>query len=308
MTPKSGKAWLAKSMKDQAEKMVMGVLREVDFTLCMCGHKKKSHSEVYKELGEGKVPYPFYWSGLTTGGLDGDDSFLNIVTLDGITASLFQELTDRTHHKIHTKDRKKHNPENPAMPSRYVVQRVLRCENSRTWRQFGTRRAMQLQNIELADVKKYDVHSSTAWTDLARKVGSTESFCNEWYLFHGTSPQAAVNICKNNFKIKFAGGHTGTLYGRGIYFTESITKADEYASPNAEGEYAALMCRVLGGNVRYTDQVSPNAEDLVQSCIKGPYDSVLGDRKKCRGTYREFVVFDTEDMYAEYVIIYKREY
>ena len=55
----------------------------------------------------------------------------------------------------------------------------------------------------------------------------------------------------------------------------------------------------------------------MHSCIEGPYDSVCGDREKTRGTYRraiqvsmqdcsrlplmrEFVLFDSEDVYVEY--------
>ena len=70
---------------------------------------------------------------------------------------------------------------------------------------------------------------------------------------------------------------TGTLYGRGTYFAESITKADEQhgqfqswgnAWPSAaeqckpryakaaDGEYAMLLVRALGGRVRYCN--SPN--------------------------------------------------
>lgn len=44
------------------------------------------------------------------------------------------------------------------------------------------------------------------------------------------------------------------------------------------------------------------------SCIEGSFDSVLGDREKCRGTYKEFVLFDSEDVYPEYVIEYQRVY
>lgn len=105
-----------------------------------------------------------------------------------------------------------------------------------------------------------------------------------------------------------AGSSTGTLYGKGLYFAESITKADEYAKPNSEGRYAVLLCRVIGGNVNYTDEVTPDPEALVHSCIEGEYDSVCGDREKTRGTYREFVLFDSEDVYVEYVIEYKRKY
>merc|ERR1712224_216224 len=90
-------------------------------------------------------------------------------------------------------------------------------------------------------------------------------------------------------KMILAGSSTGTLYGRGTYLAESITKADEYAKPNDKGEYAVLLVRALGGNVRYIDAPEPDAEELVVSCVEGPYDCVLGDREKCKGTFREFI-------------------
>ena len=34
----------------------------------------------------------------------------------------------------------------------------------------------------------------------------------------------------------------------------------------------------------------------------------LGDRKKVRGTYREFVVFDDDQVLPEYMLLYKRGY
>eukprot|EP00929_Paragymnodinium_shiwhaense_P057699 TRINITY_DN28888_c0_g1_i2.p1 TRINITY_DN28888_c0_g1~~TRINITY_DN28888_c0_g1_i2.p1 ORF type:complete len:119 (+),score=20.95 TRINITY_DN28888_c0_g1_i2:307-663(+) len=89
---------------------------------------------------------------------------------------------------------------------------------------------------------------------------------------------------------------------------QSITKADEYAKANTAGNYAVLLCRVLGGKVLYTDEVSPNPEDLVHQCVEGPYDSVLGDRERIRGTFREFVLFDSEDVYPEYIVEYQRDY
>ena len=36
------------------------------------------------------------------------------------------------------------------------------------------------------------------------------------------------------------------------------------------------------------------------------YDSLLGDREKARGTFREFVVYDKDQIYPEYAIIYRR--
>merc|ERR1719389_153326 len=108
------------------------------------------------------------------------------------------------------------------------------------------------------------------------KIAGLAHECNEWYLLHGTNPAAAKDICRTDFTIRTAGSNTGTLYGRGLYFADSITKADEYAKPDANGNYAVLLCRVIGGNVLYTADPSPDPESLVYQCIEGPYDSVLG--------------------------------
>ena len=36
------------------------------------------------------------------------------------------------------------------------------------------------------------------------------------------------------------------------------------------------------------------------------YHSILGDRIKARGTFREFVIFDDDQIYVEYVVFYRR--
>merc|ERR1712094_158231 len=43
-----------------------------------------------------------------------------------------------------------------------------------------------------------------------------------------------------------------------------------------------------------------------EACLRGKFHSVLGDRRKCRGTFREFVVFDEDQVYANYILAYTR--
>merc|ERR1712183_796781 len=108
------------------------------------------------------------------------------------------------------------------------------------------------------------------------------SYCNEWLLFHGTSRQAAESILSGagDFVISLAGSATGTLYGKGIYFAESITKADEYAKLD-DGLCCVLVCRVVGGHVLYNDEVTPDPDLLQRKATSGEYHTVLGDREKC---------------------------
>ena len=55
----------------------------------------------------------------------------------------------------------------------------------------------------------------------------------------------------------------------------------------------------MGGEVACLEQgdaVKPDAEALVRGIQQGLHDSILGDREKARGTYREFIVFDNNQV------------
>ena len=67
-----------------------------------------------------------------------------------------------------------------------------------------------------------------------------------------------------------------------------------------------LLCRAMCGKVNYTAETYPNVDGLVASCTKGGFNSVMGDREKCRGTFREFIVYDNDQVYPEYIVYYKR--
>merc|ERR1712187_554211 len=135
---------------------------------------------------------------------------------------------------------------------------------------------------------------------------------NEFLMFHGTNPTAAASICENDFQLDRAGSNAGTLYGRGLYFGERSTKADEYAGDDNvgvyRGLYAMLLCRVVCGRCKYTEEVRPNLDDLLRDVGKeGPYHSVIGDREKARGTFREFIIYDKNQVYPQFVVIYRRK-
>jgi len=139
---------------------------------------------------------------------------------------------------------------------------------------------------------------------------------NEVYLFHGTSIEAAKAISKTGFKISLAGTAAGTAFGKGAYFAERSTKSDEYAKVATEGllgrqllggtHYAMLLCRVCLGNIYRIVDFDTSAERHVLGS-GGRYHSLLGDREASSShTYREFIVYDAEQVYPEYAIFYKR--
>mmetsp|Transcript_90785 Transcript_90785/g.228314 ORF Transcript_90785/g.228314 Transcript_90785/m.228314 type:complete len:314 (-) Transcript_90785:35-976(-) len=133
-----------------------------------------------------------------------------------------------------------------------------------------------------------------------------ETAANEVWLFHGTKSFAAEAIVSNDFRVDLAGSSAGSLYGRGIYLAENCTKADEYSYPDRGGLYTMLVCRTTLGKVHYNAERLPDPRRCEDACCKGDCHSVLGDRKACRGTFREFCVFDEDQVYPNYVVTYKR--
>merc|ERR1719195_2102446 len=94
------------------------------------------------------------------------------------------------------------------------------------------KRIMIRNSIMVAESRpEFEQYLTKTSIDLTEHCGiePVDTDLNEWYLWHGTSIQGAEAICKIDFKQRLAGSATGTLYGKGTYFAESITKADEYA-------------------------------------------------------------------------------
>jgi len=88
---------------------------------------------------------------------------------------------------------------------------------------------------------------------------------------------------------------------------ESSTKADEYAQHEQGGYYdnifAMVLCRTCLGKYYYTTERQPDAVNKVKS---GEFDSVFGDRAASVKTFREMVVYDPDQVYPEYIVLYSR--
>ena len=154
-----------------------------------------------------------------------------------------------------------------------------------------------IDNLKTSSIETTQLHSE-----------GSDPETNTVWLFHGTNDEAAELITRGDFLVDKAGSNAGTLYGRGIYMAESCSKSDEYSKENADGLRCMLICRAVLGNVLYSDEVAPNVDSLVRQCLHGNYHSLLGDREKCRGTFREFIVYDDDQVYPELVVWYQRLY
>lgn len=232
--------------------------------------------------------------------------FNELVPVSGHVLASLQQLLNRTYSKTWTRDRKKHQPSD-QVPKGFQVTAAFRNEQLQSWTRYVSRRHSMIADCEQTPNVQYTDVQSNAWQSLAPAgTGQLAQQCNEWYLFHGANDHVARSICSTDFHIDMAGQHTGTLYGKGAYLAESITKADEYTQPNGHGDYTVILCRTLGGRVCYNSEVTPDPEKMTRACTDGPYGCVLGDRAKCRGTFREFVFFESDHVYPEYIIHYKR--
>ena len=56
----------------------------------------------------------------------------------------------------------------------------------------------------------------------------------------------------------------------------------------------------------YSAEDVPDGQGLRSQVLHGFYDSVLGDREKVRGTFKEYVVYDADHVYPAYEIRYRR--
>ncbi|CAK9077284.1 Beta-catenin-like protein 1 (Nuclear-associated protein) (NAP) [Durusdinium trenchii] len=241
----------------------------------------------------------------------------------------FQELVTFTYRDIPTQDRLcptgKHDKTrggcpcvqpggDPGLPTDFQVKRVIRVEDSEMFTRYIVRRdKIRQERIEKRG-EKCEVPDPPFFTrEWMNKHSSDGVLCdlddelNEVYLWHGTQVRVGLQIAQEDFNLTFAGSGAGTMYGKGLYFTESATKADEYAKDEPGGHYdnvrALLLCRVCVGKFHYTQDREPKAIDKYTA---GESDSTLGDRAKSVNTYREIVVYDADQVYPEYLVIYER--
>lgn len=240
----------------------------------------------------------------------------------------FQDLVSKTYQDIVTQDRLCPNGTHdktrggcpcvqvggdPGLPSDFQVMRVIRVEESGMFNRYVAKREQIRQKRLETDGKTCEAPDPPFFTRDWMASNPDSELCelddrvNEVYLWHGTQVRTGLQIAMNDFNLTFAGSGAGTMYGKGLYFTESSTKADEYARDEPDGHYdgirALLLCRVCVGKFYYTQGREPTAIDKYTA---GESDSTLGDRAKSVNTYREIVVYNEDQVYPEYLVIYER--
>ncbi|CAJ1419329.1 unnamed protein product, partial [Effrenium voratum] len=208
-----------------------------------------------------------------------------------------------------------------AVPRSFRAVRAVQIMNAGTWSSYARRRDVVAQDCAKLKARtdggfwrdRLNGELLTAELTAAHpEVNAAEPLvpaANEVWLFHGTSHDAAEGITTDDFDLTKA--NPSGLFGAGVYFAESVSKADEYVKGKVVGGvelFPLLLCRVCLGYVYYCEDRRPSARHLEETCLLKEWHSVLGDRKKTSGTFREFIIYDNLQAFPAYIVYYAREF
>jgi len=250
-------------------------------------------------------------------------TFYSHEVLRSADVELFQGLLDATFKRnedgkmLTTRDR------HDGLPVSFRLAHVLRVENSALWMQFAARRhqlqSRRSEGDDVGCVTRAELSAGANSSLLAEAALPPEMAellgDGEVYLWHGTALQSAARICKEGFSLKYSGSKRRLMFGRGIYLAECSSKSDEYAGserndPMYQGLHCMLLCRAVLGNVlrRTGSEGTQELQEINEALASGKYNALLGDRQAAVGTYREFILFGEDQVYPEYLVLYRREY
>ncbi|CAE8648739.1 unnamed protein product [Polarella glacialis] len=171
----------------------------------------------------------------------------------------FQELMDTTYRPIPTQDRPCPTGMcakvrggcpcvrlggSPGLPSGYKVKRVIRIEDSGMFERYAQRLGKIKRSRGFAQALAPSLFTQEPTREgFADVLAPLDSSLNEAYLWHGTTVRRGLAIAQDDFSLQFAGSGAGSMYGEGLYFAESCTKADEYsqAEPGGPSELGNVM-------------------------------------------------------------------
>lgn len=249
------------------------------------------------------MPPPNYWQNqdLT---VDFDGRYMGTDR----TAEVVKQMLFHTFNTTRTRDRK------TKMAKEFRLTRVQRIEDRNMWVRYQVAKERVKANRGYCE----PVHRLSPGGQVKTKLKDVidhrlDESINEYYLWHGTTPAGANGISENGFDLSMAGTRAGTMFGDGAYLAECCSKSDEYAADGEginQGVYAFVLCRAVCGKMYYTETGGyRSVPQIHKACLEDKTcDSCLGDREKAVNTYREFIVFDSDLIYPEFVIMYERIY
>ena len=146
-----------------------------------------------------------------------------------------------------------------------------------------------------------DAHS---WLKRLSVKNGLSSSANTVYLLHGTRRANLEQISREGLRVKHA--KPSSLYGQGVYFTESSCKAAQYGDGGVSGgQGCILICRVALGTAEKLATSNKGAKKA-----SGHFHSAVALKGyTCKGfgsntqLHSEFIVFDDAAIYPEFALI-----
>merc|ERR1719433_713043 len=214
-----------------------------------------------------------------------------------------------------------------------------RIEHPGLWGKYGAElwnmRSNDLQVLRESGLDVPRIKIRQAMFDATKNLpGELDPDINEVYLSHGTKPETVLSILSQGCNERFSGGK----FGHGTYFAEDVAKNDQYVTRddrfNSSNDLKDLhdvlytkskmkhpgnvfylfFCRVmLGHAIKTTDNIpslwsSPERELawIPRAKRKITYHSLLVELGERIARYREFIVFNGNRIYPEYLVAYQR--
>lgn len=204
--------------------------------------------------------------------------------------------------------------ERAMVPTQFELVHAVRIQNWQCWANFQAQQEVIATDLESVDKDKDEVRreipdlKTAGFLDQLRLPLDDKT--NTAFLFHGLSSEAVDLVGTEDFDIDKAGLQTGKIFGRGVYFSECCSRADEVLSTFDEtGMFALLVCRVILGKVLVDSSPLPDVARNVSMCMDGQCHSVLGENSDLGPrTSRELVVYDKDQVYPEFMLVYRRVY
>jgi serine/threonine protein kinase len=198
--------------------------------------------------------------------------------------------------------------------ARFKVVGVHRVENSQVWSAYAARRraladALAQEGHVLPEGAQ---HLSTSKFLYPLEGGTLEGAAGEVFLFHGTTYPESIASSGFDVRYAYAGAGAGAIFGRGVYFAESASKSDRYASRHLDGKLTLILARVcLGrcqvvrdGRGRLKAPFLPEVDTKSTAAVPVYYDSILTEVPGMH--FREVVVGRDTLAYPELLVEYER--
>ena len=133
---------------------------------------------------------------------------------------------------------------------------------------------------------------------------------NEFWLWHGTTPETARILAKDGFDERVA--ETSGLYGAGSYFADASSKSHQYAarSTNQQGHHCMVYCRVTMGSAFMAKGNMRNSRRPPENPALGVglvHDSIMAETGVANGGdqgHNEYIVFHAAQAYPAFIVWY----